>query len=148
VHPKERSLADKGRIVDESVLVKKTKKKEALTGLATHFGLPRTKITPELKRDLQLLSMRAVLDPKRMYKRQGKFKIPEYSQVGTIVEGPTEFFSARISKKERNESFVGETLKTEKESGRFGKKYSELQSRKRSGKKGFYKSLMAKRRKI
>jgi len=92
--------------------------------------------------------MRAVLDPKRMYKRQGKFKIPEYSQVGTIVEGPTEFFSARINKKDRNQSFVGETLKTEQQSGRFSNKYSELQKRKRSGKKGFYKSLMAKRRRI
>ncbi|KAF2671215.1 Fcf2-domain-containing protein [Microthyrium microscopicum] len=148
IDPKERALAEKGRIVEEPVLVQRAKKKQAPAGLSTHFDLPRTKITPELKRDLQLLSMRAVLDPKRMYKKQGKFKIPEYSQVGTIVEGPTEFFSARIKKRDRNESFVGETLKAEKNTGRFERKYEELQTKKRSGKKGFYKSLLAKRRKI
>jgi len=114
----------------------------------THYGLPRTKLTTEIKRDLQLLSMRNVLDPKRMYKRQGKFKIPQYSQMGTIVEGPTDFFSGRLTKAERNQSFVQETITLEKQTGRFKRKYEELQTKKKSGKKGFYRALMAKRRKI
>lgn len=93
--------------------------------------------------------MRAVLDPKRMYKRQGKFKIPEYSQVGTIVEGPTDFFGGRLNRKERRQTFVGEVLEKEKESGgRFKRKYDELQVKKRSGKKGSWKERVQKRRKM
>jgi hypothetical protein len=117
-------------------------------GLSTHFDLHRTVLDSRTKQDLQLLSMRAVLDPKRMYKKQGKFKIPEYSQVGTIIEGPTEFFSSRLSKAYRTSTFVGEALRAEKESGRFKRKYEELQTRKQSGKKGFYRSLTAKRRRF
>jgi len=83
-----------------------------------------------------------------MYKRQGKFKIPEYSQVGTIVEGPTDFFGGRINKRDRQRSFVSETMQAEKQSGRFKRKYEELQSKKRSGKRGSYKAKMAKRRRV
>ena len=32
------------------------------------YNLPKTVVTPELKRDLQLLKMRDVLDPKRFCK--------------------------------------------------------------------------------
>lgn len=103
-------------------------------------------VTPELKRDLQLLRMRSILDPKRHYKKEnGKVKPPEYSQVGTIIEGPTEFFSARIAKKDRKKTFVEEALATEKENGRFKRKYGEIQASKTSGKKAHYKALQAKR---
>jgi hypothetical protein len=91
--------------------------------------------------------MRAVLDPKRMYKKQGSFKVPEYSQMGTIIEGPTEFFSSRITKAERTNTLLEETLVKESETGRFKSKYTELQRKQRSGKKAFYKSLLAKRKK-
>jgi hypothetical protein len=83
-----------------------------------------------------------------MYKRQGKFKIPEYSQVGTIVEGPTDFFGGRLNRKERNESFVKEVMSKEGKDGRFKRKYDELQVKKRSGKMGSWKARVAKRRKF
>jgi hypothetical protein len=91
--------------------------------------------------------MRSVLDPKRMYRRQGKFKVPEYSQVGVVVEGPTEFYSGRIDKKQRKQTFVEEVLAGEAETGRFKNKYEDLQVIKKSGKKGYYKALQQKRRK-
>jgi Fcf2 pre-rRNA processing len=81
-----------------------------------------------------------------MYKKQGSFKIPEYSQIGTIIEGPTEFFSSRLSKAERTKSFLEETMVAETKSKRFKSKYTELQKRQRSGKKAFYKLLVAKRK--
>jgi hypothetical protein len=118
----------------------------AKDSLSDWFNLPRTELTPQLKRDLQLLNMRAVLDPKRMYKKQGKFNVPEYSQVGVLVEGPTEFFSGRLNNKERKSTFVDEALATEAQNGRFKKKYGEVQMSKTSGKKSFYKVLKAKRR--
>jgi hypothetical protein len=90
--------------------------------------------------------MRSVLNPKRMYRKQGKMQIPEYSQVGVVVEGPTEFYSARIENKQRKQTFVEEVLSGEQETGRFKDKYLELQNAKKSGKKGFYKAQQQKRR--
>lgn len=73
-------------------------------------------------------------------------KAPEYSQVGTIIEGPTEFFSGRIENKNRKKTFVEEVLAGEKQTSRFKRKYGELQDRKTSGKKAFYKALKEKRK--
>lgn len=90
--------------------------------------------------------MRNVLDPHRHYKKDGgKMKAPEYSQVGTIMEGPTEFFSGRIENKKRKRTFVEEVLAGEQETGRFKRKYGEVQAKKSSGKKSFYTALKAKR---
>lgn len=120
--------------------------KEKPTSGPKWFNLPKTVVTPELKRDLQILRMRSVLDPHRHYKKEnGKAKIPEYSQVGTIIEGPTEFFSARITKKERKNNFAEEIIAAERENGRFKRKYAEIQEAKTSGKKAYYKKLKAKR---
>ena len=72
--------------------------------------------------------------------------VPEYSQIGTIEEGPTEFFSARLPNKDRKRNFVEEVLAREEESGRFKNKYDQVQAAKRSGKKGYYKALKAQRK--
>lgn len=90
--------------------------------------------------------MRNVLDPHRHYKKDGgKMKAPEYSQMGTIIEGPTEFFSGRLENKQRKRTLVEEVLASEKNTGRFKKKYGELQDRKSSGKHAFYRALKDKR---
>lgn len=103
-------------------------------------------MTPEFKRDLQLLRMRSVLDPKRHYKKEnGKAKPPAFSQMGTVIEGPTEFFSARIAKKDRKKTFVEEAMGLERETRRFESKYNDIQVTKRSGKKSYYKDLRSKR---
>lgn len=73
-------------------------------------------------------------------------KAPEYSQVGTIIQGPTEYFSGRIENKQRKRTFVEEVLAGEEQTGRFKKKYGELQGKKTSGKKAFYKNLKAQRK--
>lgn len=106
--------------------------------------MPRTDLTPQLKRDLQLIKMRNVLDPHRHYKKDSS-ALPEYSQVGTIIEGNTEFFSSRLTKKERKRTIVEEIMADDGNRKRFKKKYDEIQSKKRSGKKEFYKKLKAQR---
>ncbi|RKF62898.1 rRNA-processing protein fcf2 [Erysiphe neolycopersici] len=135
--------SDDIRIVVDPVLMKKNLDQENKATAGTDwFNLPRTRLTPELKRDLQLLRMRDVLDPKRHYKKDNmRNKIPEFSQVGTIIEGPTEYFSGRLTNKERKKTLVEETLDHEKVTGRFKKKYNEIQSKKTSGKKAYYKNL-------
>lgn len=42
-------------------------------------------ITQELKGDLQVLKMRASLDPKRFYKKNDRDGFPKYFQVGGTV---------------------------------------------------------------
>ena len=71
--------------------------------------------------------------------------MPEFSQVGTIIEGPTEYYNSRLQKKDRKETFVEEVLAGEAQTGRFKKKYNEIQSSKTSGKKAYYKALKVKR---
>ena len=72
--------------------------------------------------------------------------MPTFSQVGTVVQGPTEWYSSRINKKDRAKNFVEETMAVEQDSGHFKRKYDEIQVSKTSGKKAHYKSLMAKRK--
>ena len=111
------------------------------------YNLPKTNLTPELKRDLQLLRMRDTIDPKRVYKKDNKKPhIPEYSQVGTIIQGPTEYFSARLSNKDRKRTFVEEVMAGEISSGRFKSKYNTIQEAKTSGKKAHYKQISALRK--
>lgn len=61
--------------------------------------------------------------------------------MGTVVEGNTEFFSARLSRKERKESILGEVMADEAARSRFKKKVLEADSKTRSGRKAFYKKL-------
>lgn len=123
------------------------KDKKATAG-SDWFNLPRTELTPELRRDLQLLKMRNVLDPKRHYKKSdSKSDVPAYSQVGTIIEGPTEYYNSRIANKDRKRTFVEEVLAQEDSSGKFKKKYDDILKSKSSGKKAFYKALQEKRHK-
>ncbi|PKY06905.1 Fcf2-domain-containing protein [Aspergillus campestris IBT 28561] len=110
------------------------------------FDMPRTELTPELKRDLQILRMRSVLDPKRHYKKENaKTQPPKYLQVGTVLEGPTEFFSNRITKKNQRKTFVEEALAVEQQARRLRSKYNDIQSNKQSGKKAYYQNLRSKR---
>ncbi|KAI0446080.1 Fcf2 pre-rRNA processing-domain-containing protein [Xylaria telfairii] len=109
------------------------------------FNLPATDLTPELRRDLQLLKMRDVLDPKRHYKKDTTRAIPEFAQVGTVVPGPTDYFGARMTKKDRKRTLLEDVLETEGTTRRFKRKYGEIQAAKTSGKKGYYKKMMQKR---
>lgn len=90
--------------------------------------------------------MRSILDPKRHYKTDStKTQTPEFSQIGTIIEGPTEFYSSRMLNNDRRKTIADEVLAMEKSTGRFRSKYRDVQLAATSGKKAFYKNLKAKR---
>ncbi|XP_050373909.1 rRNA-processing protein fcf2-like [Argentina anserina] len=73
------------------------------------FDMPAPVMTPELQRDLQLLKLRNVMDPKRHYKK-GDSQTAKYFQVGTVVESASDFFSSRLTKKERKATLADELL--------------------------------------
>ncbi|XP_047310269.1 rRNA-processing protein fcf2-like [Impatiens glandulifera] len=76
------------------------------------FDMPAPTVTPELKKDLQLLKLRGVMDPKRHYKKgDSRSKtLPKYFQVGTVIESSSEFFTGRLTKKERKTTIADELL--------------------------------------
>jgi hypothetical protein len=108
------------------------------------FDMPRTDLTSTVKRDMQIIKARNVLDPHRHY-RKDTSALPEYSQIGTIIEGNTEFHSSRIVRKDRKKTIVDEILADGTSRDRFKRKYDDLQKGKKSGKKEFYKKLKAQR---
>jgi hypothetical protein len=57
------------------------KKESELTKGKKWYGLPATEITEEVKRDLEIVQMRSVLDPKRFYKKNDMKVLPKYFQV-------------------------------------------------------------------
>ncbi|KAF1829894.1 Fcf2-domain-containing protein [Decorospora gaudefroyi] len=149
VDKKQAALANGIKKINDPLQIKKRKQEEKkATAGAQWFNMPKTELTPELRRDLQLLKMRNVLDPKRHYKKDNsKSDVPAFSQVGTIIEGPTEFYSSRLKNKERKQTILEEVVAQEQDSGRFKKKYEDIQKAKASGKKNYYKAVKAKRNK-
>lgn len=126
-----------------------------LTGMQTKdtlgsdwYNLPRTNLTPELKRDLQVLRMRDVVAMGKQFFKKDSRKdfIPEYSQVGTIIAGATDGTSGRLTRKERKQTIVEEVL-SGANLGKFKNKFQDIQEQKKSGRKGYYKKLVAGRRK-
>ncbi|KAK4238589.1 hypothetical protein C8A03DRAFT_43706 [Achaetomium macrosporum] len=83
--------------------------------LSDWYNLPRTNLTPELKRDLQVLRMRDVVAMgKQFFKRDTrKDFVPEYSQVGTIIAGATDGINGCLTRKERKRTIVEEVLSSE-----------------------------------
>ncbi|CAD6439615.1 11068252-94a7-42a9-ad6d-ea5fa3bdeb1b [Sclerotinia trifoliorum] len=148
VPAKDRKLANSVRTVEDPIVTKaKALKAKKSTAGAKWFNMPKTVVTPELKRDLQLLRLRSVLDPKRFYKKDTtRAEVPEYSQVGTVIEGPTEYFSSRLTNKERKQTFVEQVLATEQANHKFRNKYNDIQAAKASGKKEHYKKMKALRK--
>ena len=75
-----------------------------------YSSIPEQEITPEVKRDFRVLRLRGTMDPKRFYKGSDESKIPKRFQWGTVIEGPTEFYSSRIARRDRKQTFTQEIL--------------------------------------
>lgn len=129
------------RQISDPVLVKAAKKaaREATAG-AKWFDMPRSEVTDTVRRDWQILQMRNVLDPKRHYKKETA-SIPKFFQTGTVVEGNTEFFSARIARKDRKKTIADEILNNDKARDYFKRKFDEIQVKKHSGRLKHYKKV-------
>ncbi|KAG6393661.1 hypothetical protein SASPL_147906 [Salvia splendens] len=101
---------------DPRKLNKMARKQVKDTAGKNWFDMPAQTITPELKKDLQLLKLRNVIDPKRHYKKGDSKTLPKYFQasltpnVGTVIESASEFFSGRLTKKERKATLADELL--------------------------------------
>lgn len=98
------------------------------------FDMPAPSITPELKKDLEILQLRHVMDPKRHFKRSGKSKaLPKYFQVGTVIEPASEYYSSRLTKHERKQTLVDELLSDQKLKNYRMRKVREIQEARTPG---------------
>ncbi|KAI9501976.1 Fcf2 pre-rRNA processing-domain-containing protein, partial [Coemansia spiralis] len=114
------------------------KEKEQTAG-KRWFGMKAPVMTQELKNDLRVLQLRGVIDPKRFYKKDTTSKqLPKYFEVGTVIEGPTEFYSSRMTKKERRTNIVDELMADKQARDYFKRKVSEIHTRNSSGNKRWY----------
>eukprot|EP00742_Colponemidia_sp_Colp-10_P007185 GILJ01007719.1.p1 GENE.GILJ01007719.1~~GILJ01007719.1.p1 ORF type:complete len:215 (-),score=39.00 GILJ01007719.1:137-739(-) len=110
------------------------------------FDLPATEVTPELKQDLKALKLRAFYDPKRFYKSNETKELPKYFHIGRVIEGTGEFYSARLTNKERKNRLVDELLEDDKVRKYTKRKFTQIQEKKQSGGKNFYKKKQNKRK--
>nr|SVE73899.1 EOG090X0GO7 [Daphnia atkinsoni] len=74
------------------------------------FNLPATEMTEEKLRDLEIIQMRSILNPKQFYKKNDLKVVPKYFQVGTVVDSHADFYHDRVPKKERKKNLVDELM--------------------------------------
>ncbi|KAG9302765.1 hypothetical protein G9A89_009542 [Geosiphon pyriformis] len=120
----------KNKISPEPLTRKQKQKLREATSDPNWFGMPKPVMTPELKRDLHILKSRNVLDPKRFYKKEDSKVLPKYFQLGTIIEGPTEFYSSRLTRKERRQTIIEEVMADEHAKAYYKRKFLDIQEEK------------------
>uniref|UniRef100_A0A0B7BPQ8 Fcf2 pre-rRNA processing C-terminal domain-containing protein n=1 Tax=Arion vulgaris TaxID=1028688 RepID=A0A0B7BPQ8_9EUPU len=99
------------------------------------FGMKAPDVDSKLKNDMDLIRMRSVLDPKRFYKHQDRKALPKYFQMGTVVDEGTDFYSSRLTKKQRKQTLVEELMADANVRQYNKKKYAELQQKMRGKRK-------------
>ena len=95
---------------DSRKQLREGRKNAADTAGKAWFDLPATEITDEVKNDLRVLRLRSAFDPKSFYKKFDSTKFPKYFQFGTVVEGAGEYYSSRMTKKERKRTLTEEIM--------------------------------------
>ena len=97
-----------------------------------------TPMSDQLKSDLAIIRNRNYLDPKKFYKSADSFK-GKVLQVGTVIEGSSEFYSSRLTNKERKQNLTEEIMSDATVANYAKRKYYDMQSekqRQRGSKKG------------
>jgi len=81
---------------------KDNQEKRQATAGPRWFDLPATTLTPEIKNDWAIINARPFINRDRFYKKDNRKEPPKYFQVGTVVSGAGEFYSSRLTNRERS----------------------------------------------
>lgn len=108
------------------------------------FGMVPTPMTEELKTDLSVIRNRNYLDPKRFYKSADKTK-NNIIQLGTVIEGSAEFYSSRLTKKQRRSNLTEEIMADPATADYTKNKYKAMQQKKSEKGRNYYKKKLSKR---
>ncbi len=95
--------------------------------------MAKVELTEEVKADLRALRLRNQIFADRFYKAADSKKLPEYFQIGTVVEGSGVEGGKkdRLTKKERKGRIAEQLLEEDLHSGFSKRKYEALNERKR-----------------
>ena len=93
------------------------------------FGMTPTPMSDQLKTDLAIIRNRNYLDPKKFYKSADSFA-GKVLQVGTVIEGNSEYYSSRLAKRERRQNLTEEVMASSEISNYAKRKYHDLQMEK------------------
>jgi hypothetical protein len=132
---KQEQIAFESKYELEQYQSDKTKKSKKKTAGKGWFNMEAPELTEELKQELMAIKLQHTTrgsanqktrDNKPLSKEEME-DIPQFFQIGTIQEAPNEFYSDRVKKRDRQQSFLDELLHEEEQVGYVSKRYSELQ---------------------
>lgn len=136
------------KLSKRQIEARKRRKNQQSGAGAGWFNMRAPQITPEIKHDLEVLRMRSVLNPKRFYKKNDTDALPKYFHIGKIIDSPVDYYSSRLTKKERKKTVVDE-LMADAQFKKYNKqKYKEIiEEKKKSHYKAFKHAKRLKKRK-
>lgn len=74
------------------------------------FEMPSSDFNDDVKRDLEVLSMRGAFNPKRHYKNLESIKTANWIQIGTVLDNPVEGRSGQLPNRLRKRTLTQEWL--------------------------------------
>ena len=74
------------------------------------FNMSKGELTPENKAHFLMTKYRHLLYREWKPPRSKETDIPKYFEIGKIIEGPTQYYSSRINKKDRKNSWIEEFM--------------------------------------
>ena len=95
---------------DKTKVRRELRKMERKTAGKGWFDMKAVEYTPELRREMRMLKLRGAYDPKRFYKNADTSRLPTHFQVGTVVGGAADFYSARLAKKDQKRTLAEEIM--------------------------------------
>lgn len=97
------------KLSEESI--KQTYSKRQKINIDETDPIPKRRIDEDVNQDeLAALKLRDTLDPTKFYKRKAIKKDPKKFHIGTVIEHPIDFYSARIPKKQRKATLVDDLI--------------------------------------
>lgn len=114
-------------------LDKKERQKQREENAGKAWGyMPKVEMTEELKMDLKAIQMRNQIFPKRFYRGNDSQKLPEYFQIGTVVDdGSVGSRVNRLTKKQQKKSIAQQFLMDDQAAGFSKRKYETLNDKRR-----------------
>jgi len=103
------------------------------------FNMPAPELTEELKQDIQVVKMRAALDPKPHYRKNERILESRYLQVGTVIADPTARHNDRLTRRQRGTSIVDTLLRDQQRRTYLKNKFSSLQATSQAAGRASYK---------
>lgn len=95
---------------DPSKVNRELRKMERKTAGKGWFDMKAVEYTPELRREMRMLKLRGAYDPKRFYKNADTSKLPTHFQMGTVIGGAADYYSARLAKKDQKRTLAEEIM--------------------------------------